>query len=182
MPLTFDLHYQSEERANCETWNWYTLDDFLNDGFDGRPDVAQAWFDADVSPEQARLFEKLGMGPQDAWDWCMVPEAVQSFIDGGFSKDEAWDWANVDIFGYEAMFWRHGGFTPWEAHVLRDLGKPVAQTVLWAVTGLSPAEAFDHARGGANPADFLAPPELEASWPALPDDWDGRLHQEVLDD
>jgi len=180
---SFDLTYQTEERSNCEPWNWYTLDDFLENGYHDNPAAAQAWLDADVSPQQARLYEEMGMSQQDAWDWGMVPEAVQSFLHGGFTRDEAWDWAEHDIFGYEAMFWRHGGFTPREADALRNLGTSAGQPALWAVTGLSPADALDHAMHGASAADFLAPPELEGTWPVLPEvEGDWRLHPGVLDE
>lgn len=175
MPPTFDLHYQSEQRANCEPYNWYVLDDYLVNGFDGRAAAAQEWMDADIYPEQALLFEEMGMGPQDAWNWGMVPDAVRSFIDGGFTKEEAREWATCEIFGYEAMFWRAAGYSPWDAHLLRTTTEPVAQAVLWAVTGLPAADALEHARAGANPADFLNPPEVEVSPQARWDAWGGRL-------
>lgn len=175
MPPTFDLRYQSEQRANCEPYNWYVLDDYRVNGFGGRAAAAQAWMDADIYPEQAVLFEKMGMGPEDAWNWGLVPEAVRSFIDGGFTKEEAQEWATWGIFGHEAMFWRAAGYGDWDAQVLRRITEPVAQAVLWAVTGMSAADALEHALAGANPADFLNPPELEVPWEAMWDDWDGRL-------
>jgi hypothetical protein len=96
----------------------------------------------------------------------MVPEAIQSFLHGGFDKDEAWAWATEEIFGYEAMFWRHAGYAPTEAAAIRRATEPTAQAVLWALTGLASADALGHATLGANPADFLRPPELEAPAPA----------------
>ena len=165
MPPSFHLTYQSEERVNCPPWNWYTLDDFLEGGFADAPDRAQAWFDADVSPEQALDYEKLGLTPAGAWDWGMVPQAVESYMDGGFDRDEAWAWADHMIFGHEAMFWRHGGFTPTDADRLRRAWEPEdpALAVLWALTGLSAEDALDHALHGANPADFLSPPEQDGA-------------------
>ncbi|CAN7265819.1 hypothetical protein [Knoellia sp. LjRoot47] len=171
-PPPFNLLSQSETRANCQPWNWYTLEDFIEHGFDEDPAAAQDWFDADVSPEQARLYITMGMTPQDAWGWCMVPEAVQSFLHAGFERGEAWEWASEDIFGYEAMFWRESGFTPEQARVLRTATKPVAQSVLWTLTGLSFRDALEHAEKGANPAEFLTPPELEGAAPVLPSEGD----------
>jgi len=175
MPPTFDLRYQSLERANYEPCYWYTLDTYLENGFHSRRDDAQDWMDADIYPEQALLFEDMGMGPQEAWNWGMVPEAVKSFIDAGFTRHDAWEWATCEIFGYEAMFWRSAGYSPLDARVLRTITEPVAQAVLWAVTGMSAADALEHARAGANPGGFLNPPQLEVPWQALWDDWDGRL-------
>lgn len=159
MPPIFHLSYQSMERLNCEPWQWYTLDNFTDDGFD--PSDAQEWLDADVSPDQAKHFKRLGMTPTDAWTWQMVPEAVQSFVDGGFTPDEAWDWADYEILGHEAMFWRYTDYTPEQASALRSVTEPVTQCVLWALTGLSAVDALDHATHGANPIDFLLEPELE---------------------
>lgn len=169
MPPMFDLKYQSEERANCEPWQWYSLDDFIKAGFD--QSTAEAWLGADVSPAQAAEYVRLGMSPQDAWGWGMVPEAVRSFLEGGFDKEEAWEWANWAIFGYEAMFWRDGGYTPFQASVMRETTKPVAQAVLWALTGLCPQDAWEHANSRANPAAFLTRPKLlESPAPGSPED------------
>jgi hypothetical protein len=168
-PHSFDLRYQSEQRANCEPWNWYTLHDFLDHGLFNDPERAQKWLDADMTPVQASHYEAMGMTPTDAWAWGMVPDAVRSFRDAGFELGEAWSWANHLIFGYEAMFWRYGGYTPEEANALRTSSEPFdpALTVLWALTNLSAVEALEHALGGANPADFLRPPMLEGR--PLPD-------------
>ncbi|MFW5469529.1 hypothetical protein ACOCJ4_05725 [Knoellia sp. CPCC 206435] len=163
MPPKFDLAYQSAERANCDPWQWYTLDDFVEAGFDRDLLEAQAWLDADVYPDQAMAYKALGMSPEDAWAWGMVPEAVRSFVDCGFQKDETWDWAYSGAFGYEAMFWRDAGYTPTQAAALRTVTKPIAQAVLWAVTGLPFADALEHATHGANPADFLTLPETDAT-------------------
>jgi hypothetical protein len=157
-PETFDLYYYSEDRANCEPWNWYSLNDFLDEGFE--PTKAQEWLDADVSPDEARHYKRLGMTASQAWEWRMVPQVVQGFRDGGFGIDDAWAWASEGIFGHEAMFWRAAGYTPAEAAAIREVSRPLAQAVVWALTDLGPADALDHATHGANPADFLRPPVM----------------------
>lgn len=171
-PQPFDLHTYSEERANCEPWNWYRLNDFVKAGFE--PQAAQGWLDADVSPDDARHFTKLGMSPAQAWEWAMRPQLVQSYHECGFEIAEAWDWANVEIWGHEAMFWRHGGYTPQQAWALRRVTTPASVCVLWALTGLPADDALEHAEHGANPADFLHPPvadlDEDAEAPYLDDD------------
>jgi hypothetical protein len=158
-PKRFDLLSYSEQRANCAPENWYSIEDFVEAGFDRRQ--AQFWLAADVSPAEAMAYENLDLSPSQAWEWRMVPHVVQSFMEAGFDRDTAWQWADVEIFGHEAMFWRHAGYAPEEAAAVRAATRPVGQSVLWALTGLHPEEAFDHATHGSNPADFLSPPILE---------------------
>ncbi|WP_406831750.1 hypothetical protein ABEG17_02735 [Pedococcus sp. KACC 23699] len=160
-PHHFDLYYYSEQRANCDASNWYAFEDYVEMGF--TPERAKEWFDSDVTPEHAMAFQMQGMGPSDAWRWRLVPEIVAGFRARTFTQEQARDWADAEIFADEAMFWQHAGYSPSEAFMIRAASADVAQAVLWSLTGLSPADAMDHAAHGAEPVGFLCPPLMEAA-------------------
>lgn len=63
-PPFFDLRYYAERRANCETWNWYDLDDFVEVGFTA--ERAQEWREADIIPSHAEQFQNFGFCPREA--------------------------------------------------------------------------------------------------------------------
>lgn len=156
MPPTHELHYYSEERANCGEHNWYTLQDYVDAGLG--PVEAHNWFDSDLNPHMALHFRRLGMSPAEAWKWGLIPRLVEGYRDLGFDESEAWSWAWVRIWPEQAALWRRAGYRPIEAVMMISQSKDESSAILWTLTGLDPRDAHEHAEGGADPALFLSPP------------------------
>ena len=142
-----DLHYWAEQMRDGSAV--FTADDYLREGIPR--DGGSQWSAANIPPEIARDFVALGMEPGEAWAWSLVPTLVDAYRSYGFPAPAAREWAHMRIGPDEAAGWRDGGFEPLHAVLIHVAVKDPEMAMLWALTGLSPATAYELANEGESP-------------------------------
>lgn len=146
-----DLHYWAEQMRDGSAA--FAADDYMREGIP--LEHGREWCAAHIPPEIARDFVALAMDPQEAWTWGLVPSLVDVYRSYGFSAPAAREWAHMRIGPDEAEGWRDGGFKPLDAVLIHVAAKDPETAMLWALTGLSPAAAYELANEGASALPYV---------------------------
>ena len=138
----------------------WDLTDYLDAGLTKA--AARDWTHSWVYPPWARAFAEGGMGPAEANHWSMAPVLAFGYQRVGLEPREAKEWLADVVWPAEAAIWRAAGYDAQARAAVVDACRWFPESsstlqiaLLWAVTGLHPLEALEHATAGTSPVVFL---------------------------
>lgn len=133
---------------------------------------AALWDSSWVLPGWAPVFAAGGMDPEEAMEWGLHPVLALGYGEAGIRPAEGRLWAEQHVGPEEVRIWTFAGydFESWallHGEHSHHVGSPLyMMMLLWAVTGIEPAEALEHVRDRVGPERFLWSllPEQLPSW------------------
>lgn len=136
----YELRYWVERAAEAN--DPFGLIEYLKEGLPASS--APAWCEAAIPPQMARDFEALGLGPEEAERWGVIPVVVREFLEMGFDADWTRAWRNaVGFTAIEAAAWRDAGLSIADAQVMCNADRVGTAVMLqFALAGMRPTEAI----------------------------------------